>query len=56
MSVIRSHRHLLVYQKSFAAAEEVFRVSRTFPREERYSLTGQVRRSSRNVSANLAEA
>lgn len=56
MSVIKRHRDLLVYQKSFAAACEVFQVSKLFPREEMYSLTDQVRRSSRSVSANLAEA
>ena len=54
--VIRSHRDLLVYQKSFEAAGEVFESSKQFPREEMYSLTDQVRRSSRSVSANLAEA
>ncbi len=56
MNVIKSHRDLLVYQKSFSAAGEVFQASRSFPREEMYSLTDQVRRSSRSVSANLAEA
>ena len=56
MSVIKSHRDLLVYQKSFAAACEVFEISKRFPREEMYSLTDQVRRSARSVSANLAEA
>ncbi len=56
MSVIKSHRDLLVYQKSFAAACAVFQVSKRFPPEEMYSLTDQVRRASRSVSANLAEA
>ncbi len=56
MSVIKSHRDLLVYQKSFSAAGEVFQASRSFPREEMFSLTDQVRRSSRSVSANLTEA
>ena len=55
-SLIRSHRDLLAYQKSFEAAGEVFETSKRFPREEMYSLTDQVRRSSRSVSANLAEA
>lgn len=53
---IRSHRDLLVYQRAFHAAEAVFGVSKQFPREETYSLTDQVRRSSRSVTANLAEA
>ncbi|TWU22379.1 hypothetical protein Pla52o_34350 [Novipirellula galeiformis] len=56
MSIIKSHRDLLVYQKSFAAACEVFQTTKQFPREEIFSLTDQVRRSSRSVSANLAEA
>ncbi|QDV59143.1 four helix bundle protein [Rosistilla oblonga] len=53
---IYSHRDLIVYQKSFAAGKRVFELSQTFPREEMYSLTDQVRRSSRSVSANIAEA
>ncbi|MCA9159276.1 MAG: four helix bundle protein [Pirellulaceae bacterium] len=53
---IRTHRDLIVYQKSFAAGERIFELSTTFPREEMYSLTDQVRRSSRSVSANIAEA
>src|SRR4051795_11098454 len=53
---IRSHRDLKVYRRSFAAAMEIFRLSKAFPVEERYSLTDQIRRSSRSVSANIAEA
>lgn len=53
---IRTHRDLIVYQKSFAAGKRIFELSTTFPREEIYSLTDQVRRSSRSVSANIAEA
>jgi four helix bundle protein len=53
---IRSHRELKVYGKSFDAAMRIFEFSKTFPREETYSLTDQVRRSSRSVCANLAEA
>jgi four helix bundle protein len=45
-----------VYKKSFAVAMEIFEISKSFPKEERYSLTDQVRRSSRSVVANLAEA
>jgi len=56
MGVIKSHRDLIVYKKSFAAASEVFQISKRFPREEMYSLTDQVRRASRSVAANLAEA
>jgi four helix bundle protein len=53
---IESHRDLQVYQKAFAAAMELFEFSKSFPTEETYSLTDQVRRSSRSVCANLAEA
>jgi len=44
------------YQKAFALAMEIFDISRTFPKEELYSLTDQLRRSSRSVCANIAEA
>lgn len=50
------HTELEVYQKAFAAAMEIFELSKRFPREETYSLTDQIRRSSRSVCANLAEA
>lgn len=45
-----------VCQKAFEQAMDIFEVSKSFPKEERYSLTDQVRRSSRSVCANLAEA
>ena len=47
---------LKAYQKAFALAMEIFVLSKDFPKEERYSLTDQIRRSSRSVCANLAEA
>ncbi len=53
---IRSHRELEVYQMAFEAAMRIFEVSKSFPAEERYSLTDQIRRSSRSVCANLTEA
>ena len=56
MSIIKSLRDLDVYGNAMTAAMRVFELSRTFPVEERYSLTGQIRRSSRSVCANLAEA
>lgn len=56
MSVIKSFRDLDVYRNAMAAAMRVFELSRNFPAEERYSLTDQIRRSSRPVCANLAEA
>jgi four helix bundle protein len=53
--MLRGHRDLRVYQSAYALAMEIFLLSRTFPREEVYSLTNQIRRSSRSVAANLAE-
>ncbi len=47
---------LLVFNKSFTLAMEIFKYSNHFPKEEKYALTDQIRRSSRSVSANLAEA
>jgi four helix bundle protein len=52
----QSHRELQVYQKAFATATDLFELSKAFPKEETYSLTDQMRRSSRSVCANLAEA
>ncbi len=54
--LIRTHRNLEVYQLAFDFAMKIFELSKSFPKEERYSLTDQVRRSSRSVRANLAEA
>lgn len=53
---IVSHQDLRVYRMSFDAAMRIFELSKKFPVEERYSLTDQIRRSSRSVCANLAEA
>lgn len=53
---IRSHRDLTVYQKAFAAALEIHEISLAFPKCEQYSLTDQIRRSSRSVCGNIAEA
>jgi four helix bundle protein len=52
----RTHEDLVVYQKAFDAAMKIFELSKRFPVEEKYSLTDQIRRSSRSVCANLAEA
>ena len=54
-SKITRHTDLEVYKRAFAAAMEVFRLTKPFPPEERYWLTDQIRRSSRSVAANLAE-
>jgi hypothetical protein len=53
---IMRHAELEVYQKAFAAAMKIFELSKSFPVEEKYSLIDQVRRSSRSVCANQAEA
>jgi four helix bundle protein len=53
--VIR-HQDLDLYKKAFEAAMEIFELSKKFPKEETYSLTDQIRRSSRSVCANIAEA
>jgi four helix bundle protein len=53
---IVSHRDLEVYQKAFQASMQILDLSKAFPNEEKYSLTDQIRRSSRSVCANLAEA
>ncbi|MFI5129268.1 MAG: four helix bundle protein [Chitinophagales bacterium] len=49
-------KDLLVYTKAFALAMDIFEISKRFPKEEKYSLTDQIRRSSRSVCANFAEA
>ena len=53
--MIKSVSDLEVYKLSYQLAMEIFNVSRNFPKEERYSLTDQVVRSSRSISANIAE-
>lgn len=52
----KSFRDLTVYKKAFELAMEIFEVSKSFPKEERYSLTDQIRRSSRSVCSSIAEA
>jgi len=53
---IRSHKELETYKLAFNAAMLIFELTKNFPKEEKYSLTDQIRRSSRSVCANLAEA
>jgi len=53
---IRRHTDLEVYQRAFAAAMRNFELTKSFPKEEIYSLTNQIRRSSRSVCANIGEA
>lgn len=54
-NVLRKHTDLEVYKLSFETAMELFAITKSFPKEERYSLTDQIRRSSRSVSANISE-
>ena len=53
---IQSYRDLRVYQAAMDAAMDIFQLSKSFPAEEKYSLTDQMRRSSRSVCANIGEA
>jgi four helix bundle protein len=56
MKMIKYHWQLDVYKLAVDAAMEIFECTKSFPKEERYSLTDQIRRSSRSVSAQIAEA
>ncbi len=56
MRVIKSHHELDVYKLAFKLAMEIFELTKSFPIEERYSLTDQIRRASRSVCSNIAEA
>lgn len=53
---IKDHKDLGIYKIAFEAAMKIFELSKKFPVEERYSLTDQIRRASRSVCANMAEA
>lgn len=53
---IHTHKELHVYQNAMEAAMEIFSLTKSFPMEERYSMIDQMRRSSRSVCANIAEA
>ncbi len=54
--MVRSHGDLEVYQLAFKAAMQIFELTKRFPKEEIYSLTDQIRRSSRSVCTNTSEA
>jgi len=56
MSKIGSFKELLVYQKAYRLAMQIFEITKKFPKEEKYSLTDQIRRSSRSVTSCLAES
>ena len=53
MKLIKTYKELDVYQNAFKAAIEIFELSKNFPNNEKYSLTDQIRRSSRSVCANI---
>lgn len=53
---IESFRDLRIYKKAFELQKEIFALTKKFPKEELYSLTDQIRRSSRSIGANIAEA
>ena len=53
---ILTFRDLRVYKLAFELQQEIFQISKAFPKEERYALTDQIRRASRSVGANIAEA
>ena len=50
-----SYKTLIAYKKAFALSMKIFKVTKSFPREEMFGLTGQIRRSSRSICSNLAE-
>ena len=56
MSLIRSYRELDVYQNAMELTMRIFELTKQFPKEERFNLTDQIRRSSRSVCTNIAEA
>jgi four helix bundle protein len=53
---LRSFRDLTVYKLAFELQQEIFEITKGFPKEETYSLTDQIRRASRSIGANIAEA
>ena len=56
MSQVKSFKDLIVYQKAYKLAMEIFEISKIFPKEEKYSLTDQIRRSSRSVTSCISES
>ena len=56
MSYVKSFRSLEVYKEARLLSKEIFEITKSFPKEERYSLTDQIRRSSRSVGAQIAES
>lgn len=56
MGLANSFRELIVYQKAYSLAMEIFSITGTFPKEEKYSLVDQIRRSSRSITSNISES
>jgi four helix bundle protein len=56
MSKVGSFKELIVYQKAYKIAMDIFEISKGFPKEEKYSLTDQIRRSSRSLTSCIAES
>jgi len=56
MALVKHFKELRVYQQAFEAARRIYRLSKRWPKEERFALTDQIRRSSRSVCSNIAEA
>lgn len=56
MGSVRGYAELLAYKKAFQLSMEIFRITRSFPKEEVYALTSQIRRSSRAICSNIAES
>jgi four helix bundle protein len=56
MKIIRTHKDLEVYLLAYETANRIFAVTKSFPKEELYSLIDQIRKSSRSVATNIAEA
>jgi len=55
MKIFRSHKELEVYQLAYKSSMDIYHLTKSFPKEEIFSLTSQIRRSSRSVSANISE-
>ena len=56
MVISRGFRDLIVYKKSYAITMKIYEITKSFPKEEKYSLIDQIRRSSRSIPTNIAEA
>lgn len=56
MKLIHTHKDLDVFRLAYETANKIFKMTKSFPKEELYSLTDQIRRSSRSVATNIAEA